>query len=75
MSNVRAGIDVDIDVEHEGQRTKVNPPSQSGSMGEDMEVGGASGEGGVSSDGKASGEGGASGDGGASEGANVSLKF
>ncbi len=36
-----AGIDVDIDVEHEGQRTKVNPPSESGGVEKDMEVGGA----------------------------------
>ena len=27
---VCAGIDVDIDVEHKGQKTKVTPPSQSG---------------------------------------------
>lgn len=74
ISIVCAGIDVDIDVEHEGQRTKVTPPSQSGSMEEDMEVagaksgGGASGEGEASSEGKASGEGEASGEGGTSEG-------
>lgn len=42
------GIDVDIDVEHEGHRTKVTPPSQSGGVEEDMETGGASSEGGAS---------------------------
>lgn len=72
VSNVCAGIDVDIDVEHEGQRTKVTPPSQSGSMEEDMEVAGANSGGGASSEGKASGDGEASGEGGTSEGAKVS---
>lgn len=37
------GIDVDIDVEHEGQRSKVTPPPQSGGV--EAEVGGASCEG------------------------------
>lgn len=36
---VAAGIDVDIDVEHDGQRTKVTPPSK-----KDGVVGGASAE-------------------------------
>jgi len=40
---VSAGIDVDIDVEHEGQRSKVTPLPQS--EGEEPEVGGASSEG------------------------------
>ncbi|XP_042349016.1 sequestosome-1 [Plectropomus leopardus] len=43
------GIDVDIDVEHEGQRTKVTPPSQSGGVG--GVAGGANDEGGVQSEG------------------------
>lgn len=51
---MRAGIDVDIDVEHEGQRTKVNPPSQSGGNEKDMEMGGASKEGGASEGSKVS---------------------
>lgn len=38
-----AGIDVDIDVEHDGQKTKVTPPPQNGEGG-DMEVGGANSE-------------------------------
>lgn len=39
---VCAGIDVDIDVEHEGQRTKVTPPSKSGEVDGDVEMDGAS---------------------------------
>ncbi|KAM8733355.1 sequestosome-1 [Acanthopagrus schlegelii] len=46
------GIDVDIDVEHEGNRTKVTPPPQTGGVKEDMETGGASSEGGGSSEGR-----------------------
>lgn len=40
-----AGIDVDIDVEHEGQRTKVTPPSQTGGAGCDVEMDGGVSEG------------------------------
>lgn len=40
-----AGIDVDIDVEHEGQRAKVTPPTQGEG---DVEMDGASSEGGTS---------------------------
>ncbi|XP_008302053.1 sequestosome-1 isoform X2 [Stegastes partitus] len=40
------GIDVDIDVEHEGQRTKVTPPSSSEGAEGDVEMDGASSEGG-----------------------------
>lgn len=60
---VHAGIDVDIDVEHDGQRTKVTPPSKG-----DGGVGGASTEkGGANSEvGKASPAG------GATEGSKVS---
>ncbi|KAI3351381.1 hypothetical protein L3Q82_020195, partial [Scortum barcoo] len=39
------GIDVDIDVEHEGQRTKVTSPSQSGGVEDNVEKGGTSSEG------------------------------
>ncbi|XP_026199156.1 sequestosome-1 [Anabas testudineus] len=39
------GIDVDIDVEHEGQRTKVTPPSQSVGGGGDVEMDGGDNEG------------------------------
>lgn len=39
------GIDVDIDVEHEGQRTKVTPPSQSGGVEGDVEMDGGGSEG------------------------------
>uniref|UniRef100_A0A8P4K8R4 Protein ref(2)P n=3 Tax=Dicentrarchus labrax TaxID=13489 RepID=A0A8P4K8R4_DICLA len=49
------GIDVDIDVEHDGQRTKVNPPPQSGGAEGDMEIGGAN-EGAASSKGGANEE-------------------
>ncbi|XP_038142580.1 sequestosome-1 isoform X2 [Cyprinodon tularosa] len=42
------GIDVDIDVEHEGQRTKVTPPTQNGAGEGDVEM---DGEGGASSEG------------------------
>ncbi|XP_076595085.1 sequestosome-1 [Chaetodon auriga] len=65
------GIDVDIDVEHEGQRTKVSPPSQSGGVERDMETGGASGEGGANNGGGVSSEGGADSEGGASMGSKV----
>ncbi|XP_030001796.1 sequestosome-1 isoform X2 [Sphaeramia orbicularis] len=44
------GIDVDIDVEHEGQRTKVTPPTQSDG---DVEMEGAEGGGGASQEGGA----------------------
>lgn len=38
MCVLYTGIDVDIDVEHEGQRTKVTPPTQSGGgEGDEME--------------------------------------
>lgn len=39
------GIDVDIDVEHEGQRTKVNPPFQPAGAGGDVEMDGGGSEG------------------------------
>ncbi|XP_044060968.1 sequestosome-1 isoform X2 [Siniperca chuatsi] len=42
------GIDVDIDVEHEGQRTKVTPPSQSAGVERNMETDGGISEGGAS---------------------------
>ncbi|XP_034038121.1 sequestosome-1 isoform X2 [Thalassophryne amazonica] len=42
------GIDVDIDVEHEGQRTKVTAPPQSGGAENDMEKYGANSNGGAS---------------------------
>ncbi|XP_006781976.1 sequestosome-1 [Neolamprologus brichardi] len=42
------GIDVDIDVEHEGQRTKVTPPTQSGGGEGDEEMEHTSSEGGAS---------------------------
>ncbi|MEQ2284591.1 hypothetical protein AMECASPLE_023282 [Ameca splendens] len=48
------GIDVDIDVEHEGQRTKVTPPTQSGDGQGDVKLdgeGGASNEGGTNIEG------------------------
>lgn len=67
-----AGIDVDIDVEHEGQKTKVTPPSQSGVV-EDMEVGGAISGSGASGVGGASSEGGANTEAGANEGSKVSV--
>lgn len=55
------GIDVDIDVEHEGQRTKVTPPTQGGESKVDMGVtsdgGGASSGSGVNDVGGASSEG------------------
>lgn len=60
---VRAGIDVDIDVEHGGQRTKVAPPSKDGGV-----VGGA----GTEKDGANSEVGGASAAGATTEGSNVS---
>ncbi|TKS65036.1 Sequestosome-1 Protein kinase C-zeta-interacting protein [Collichthys lucidus] len=67
------GIDVDIDVEHEGQRTKVTPPPQGAASKIDMDVGGASDGGGVSGGSGANDVGGASSDGGASsEGLKVS---
>ncbi|KAM9357272.1 sequestosome-1 [Symphorus nematophorus] len=48
------GIDVDIDVEHEGQRTKVTQtPSQSGDVDEEVQEGGTNTEGGASSEGGA----------------------
>ncbi|KAI9521918.1 hypothetical protein NQZ68_042242, partial [Dissostichus eleginoides] len=43
------GIDVDIDVEHEGQRTKVTPPPQREGGGASSEGGGACSEGGGAS--------------------------
>lgn len=49
-----AGIDVDIDVEHDGQKTKVTPPSPSGGLQEDMETAGATMNGGSGSEGGAS---------------------
>ncbi|XP_070769576.1 sequestosome-1 [Enoplosus armatus] len=48
------GIDVDIDVEHEGQRTKVTPPSQSGESEGNVEMDRGSSEGGAGSEGEAS---------------------
>nr|QKW91101.1 sequestosome 1 [Larimichthys crocea] len=67
------GIDVDIDVEHEGQRTKVTPPPQGAASKVDMDVGGASDGGGVSGGSGANDVGGASSDGGtSSEGLKVS---
>ncbi|KAG7218140.1 hypothetical protein INR49_020591, partial [Caranx melampygus] len=42
------GIDVDIDVEHEGQRTKVTPPCQTGGVEGDMETDGGGAQGGDS---------------------------
>lgn len=39
-ANMSPGIDVDIDVEHEGQRTKVTPPPQSGGVEGDVEMDG-----------------------------------
>ncbi|XP_041799831.1 sequestosome-1 [Chelmon rostratus] len=65
------GIDVDIDVEHEGQRTKVSPPSQSGGVEGDMERGGVSAGGGANDEGGASSEGGTNDEGGASKGSKV----
>ncbi|XP_023150551.1 sequestosome-1 isoform X1 [Amphiprion ocellaris] len=53
------GIDVDIDVEHEGQRTKVAPPTSGGGVEGDVEMDRASSEGGASREGGASHEGGA----------------
>ncbi|XP_017293528.1 sequestosome-1 isoform X1 [Kryptolebias marmoratus] len=41
------GIDVDIDVEHEGQRTKVTPPPQGGGEQGDVEMDGGGEEGGT----------------------------
>ncbi|XP_078100547.1 sequestosome-1 [Sander vitreus] len=55
------GIDVDIDVEHEGKMTKVTPPSQSGGVKGDG--GGASNEHGASNEGGANAEGGANSEG------------
>lgn len=60
---VCAGIDVDIDVEHDGQRTKVTPPSKDGGV-----VDGANTE----KDGANSEVGGASAAGAATEGSKVS---
>lgn len=57
MSSPSAGIDVDIDVEHEGQKTKVTPPTQSGAEPGDVEMneeGGASNEDGVNQGSKVS---------------------
>ncbi|XP_071314450.1 sequestosome-1 isoform X2 [Trachinotus anak] len=48
------GIDVDIDVEHEGQRTKVTPPSQTGGVEGDVEVDGGGEESGASEGSKVS---------------------
>ncbi|XP_014905995.1 sequestosome-1 [Poecilia latipinna] len=51
------GIDVDIDVEHEGQKTKVTPPTQSGAGPGDVEMneeGGASNEDGANQGSKVS---------------------
>lgn len=45
---------MDIDVEHEGQRTKVNPPAQGGGAEGDVEMDGASSEGGTSQGSKVS---------------------
>lgn len=42
---------MDIDVEHEGQRTKVAPPPQDGGEKGDVEMDGGSEEGGASSEG------------------------
>ncbi|XP_040903988.1 sequestosome-1 isoform X2 [Toxotes jaculatrix] len=50
------GIDVDIDVEHEGQRTKVTPPCQSGGVGGDVEMDGGGREGGASEASKVRGD-------------------
>ncbi|KAG8004358.1 Sequestosome-1 [Nibea albiflora] len=67
------GIDVDIDVEHEGQKTKVNPAPQGAVSKVDMDVGMTSDEGRVSSGSGANDVGGASSDSGASsEGLKVS---
>lgn len=63
---------MDIDVEHEGQKTKVTPPSQSGGVEEDMEVGGANSGGLASGEGGASSKGGNTAEGGASKGSKVS---
>lgn len=65
MSSLCTGIDVDIDVEHEGQRTKVTPPTQSGGGEKDVEMSETSSENGTSSEGGASTKGGASNVGGA----------
>lgn len=62
---------MDIDVEHEGQKTKVTPPSQSGGVEEDMEGGANSGSS-ASGEGGASSKGGNTAEGGASEGSKVS---
>lgn len=61
---VHAGIDVDIDVEHDGQRTKVTPPSKGdgGVGGASTEKGGANSE--VANEASAAG--------GATEGSKVS---
>lgn len=48
MCVLYTGIDVDIDVEHEGQRTKVTPPTQSGGGEGDEEMEHTSSEGGAS---------------------------
>ncbi|XP_069029476.1 sequestosome-1 isoform X2 [Embiotoca jacksoni] len=48
------GIDVDIDVEHQGQRTKVAPPTQGGGTVDNVEMDGASSEGGASEGSKVS---------------------
>lgn len=61
-----AGIDVDIDVEHDGQKTKGTPPPQSGGEGEDMEMGGANSE--------TCGEGGATATGGTTQESKVSSR-
>ena len=68
-----AGIDVDIDVEHEGQRTKVTKtPSQGGDVEEDMEVAGTNNEGRASSEGVTNDGGGANSEGVANGGGRAS---
>lgn len=63
---------MDIDVEHEGQKTKVTPPSKSEGVEEDMEVSGANSGGSASGESGASSKGGNTAEGGASEGSKVS---
>lgn len=63
---------MDIDVEHEGQKTKVTPPSQGGVVDEVMEVCVASSGRGASGVNKHSSEGGANTEAGANEGSKVS---
>lgn len=74
---VHSGIDVDIDVEHDGQRTKVTPPSKDdGVVGvASTDKGGASSNKGganIETDGASSEVGEASAAGGATEGSKVS---